>query len=457
MKYSFRDNIMSEDSQIKKQAVRAGSYIFLGFGFSQIIRLISNIILTRLLFPELFGIMALAQIVIQGVNLFSDLGITKGLIRSKRNNEPDFINTAWTIQIIRGFVLTIVILILAYPISRFYNQKELLYVIPILSINSIIQSFSSTSLILLSKDLKQGKLNLIELGSQFIGSIFMISVAYFFKNIWSLIIGVIITSIVKTIWSHFITNTKNYLILEKDAASELLGFGKWILISTSMTFMATQADRIILGKIFTLSFLGIYNVALMFAELPKQLISKISHNLLFPLITKYIHLGKNDLKKEIKRQRTVILYPAAVIVAVMFCFGDYIITFLYDDRYKEASWMLQLLSIGMWPLLLHSSIGNCLFALGKPEYSTYGHISKLIYMLVLLPLSYNFFGIPSSIIVIALNDIPVYLWINFGLHKEKLTIFMQDLLSSLFLIFLIILFFSFRLLLGLTVPLFSIL
>jgi len=106
-----------------KKAFHAATFVILGFGFSQVIRLFSNILLTRLLIPEFFGIMALSQVVFQGLGLFSDLGIGQGIIRSNRADEPQFLNTAWTLQVIRGFVLFLLVLIVAYPVSLFYEKK----------------------------------------------------------------------------------------------------------------------------------------------------------------------------------------------------------------------------------------------------------------------------------------------------------------------------------------------
>ncbi|HBB84471.1 MAG TPA: polysaccharide biosynthesis protein, partial [Sulfitobacter sp.] len=84
------------------RALRSTSWIVLSYGGAQAIRLASNLILTRLLFPEAFGLMALIQVVIVGLTLFSDVGIGPSIAQSKRGDDRDFLNTAWTIQAIRG-------------------------------------------------------------------------------------------------------------------------------------------------------------------------------------------------------------------------------------------------------------------------------------------------------------------------------------------------------------------
>ncbi|MDY7023361.1 MAG: oligosaccharide flippase family protein, partial [Cyanobacteriota bacterium] len=84
-------------SSVKNQAVKSTIWTVVGYGGSQVLRLGSNLILTRLLIPELFGLMALVHTFIIGVALFSDIGIRPSIIRSNRWNDPLFLNTAWTL------------------------------------------------------------------------------------------------------------------------------------------------------------------------------------------------------------------------------------------------------------------------------------------------------------------------------------------------------------------------
>jgi hypothetical protein len=108
-----------------KQTARRGSLWTLGgYGVSQVIRLASSLILARLLFPEAFGLMALVNVFMQGLEMLSDLGIGPGIIQNKRGAEPKFLRTAWTLQIIRGFVLWGITLLLARPVAAFFAARD---------------------------------------------------------------------------------------------------------------------------------------------------------------------------------------------------------------------------------------------------------------------------------------------------------------------------------------------
>jgi O-antigen/teichoic acid export membrane protein len=419
------------EENIKKRALQGAAFIIAGYGLSQVLRLGGNLVLTRLLVPEFFGIMALARAFITGLHFFSDVGLGPGVIRSSRGNDPVFLNTAWTIQVARGLVLWLFTLALAVPMANIYDSPPLVWVFPIVGLNAIFYGFNATSIYTLNKDIRLGKLAVMEFFSQFISLICMVVLAYLFENIWSLVIGSLVGAVVRTVWSHFLEPTiRNHFALEKDAVTELFSFGKWIFISTAMMFLATQADRFLLGKFFPLALFGVYNIAIVLAELPKQIIGQVSNKVIFPLISKFSHLPRNELRRKILRKRRIMLVPLALLVALLGSFGDIVIDFLFDDRYRQAGWMLTLLAFGMWPLVLYATVDRSLYAIGKPNYCAFGNFLKFIYMIIGVPLSFKYGGFFGAVLTVALNDLPVYFVVNFGLFKEKLSCIRQDILAT---------------------------
>ncbi len=436
-------------SSLKKQVLRGAAWTFIGYGASQALRLLSNVILTRLLVPEFFGLMALITVFIIGLNLFSDVGIGPSIIQNKRGDDPDFLNTAWTIQVIRGFALWFGCLLIAWPVANFYGNQQLLWLIPIVGLTTIIAGFNSTSIFTLNRHLALGKLTILEFGSQVIALIVMISWAFFDQTIWALVAGQIVSSLVKMVWSHqLVPEEHNRFAWDKEASKELFSFGRWIFIATAMSFLAVQADKLILGKLFTLEMLGIYTVAFTFAELPRQVMQRISQKVIFPVIAKRADLPREELRRQILQKRWFILVGIAGLVTLLVSFGDLLILKLYDERYTDGAWMLPIIALGLWPLLLPLTNEKALLAIGKPLYAAWGNFLKFLYMIIVLPLGFNFFGNLGALIVIAFNDLPLYGAVNVGLWREGLTGIGQDMKATLLLIGLITLVMGSRYLLG---------
>ena len=109
---------------LKRKAIIGGLWTFAGFGSSQLIRLIGNLILTRLLIPEFFGVMAVVNSLMIGFVLLSDFGVKQSLIQSKNGNDLTFLNTAWTIEVIRGCFLFVICCLCARPAVNIYNSSS---------------------------------------------------------------------------------------------------------------------------------------------------------------------------------------------------------------------------------------------------------------------------------------------------------------------------------------------
>ena len=135
---------MSQGQSLLHRAARGSAWTIIGVFGSQGIRLVSNLVLTRLLFPEVFGVMALVMVMMQGLNNFSDVGITPAVLQSKRGDDPDFLNTAFTLQAIRGVALWLACCALAWPAAQFYNVPELALYLPVAGFTSVIWGLQTT-------------------------------------------------------------------------------------------------------------------------------------------------------------------------------------------------------------------------------------------------------------------------------------------------------------------------
>jgi O-antigen/teichoic acid export membrane protein len=148
-----------------KVASSAASEIF-GFGASLAVRLAANLILTRLLFPEAFGLMAMVQVVLYGLAMLSDVGIWQSIVTSPRGDEPSFLDTAWTMLVVRGTVLWLGACVLTVPIMLAFDEPQLLWLLPLTCLSTAIHGFSSTRVFTLRRRLTLFPLQLLELGTQ---------------------------------------------------------------------------------------------------------------------------------------------------------------------------------------------------------------------------------------------------------------------------------------------------
>jgi O-antigen/teichoic acid export membrane protein len=445
-------------TSIKKLAIRGAVWTIAGYGTSQILRFGGNLILTRLLIPEYFGLMALVNTLRAGIELFSDLGIGQSIVNNKKGDEPAFLNTAWTLQVIRGVVIWLFCLLLTFPIAKFYNDDRLIWLIPIMAFSSVIDGFASTSLHTLQRRIDLGKLTRFDLLVQILTLATFIIWTWLTRNILALALGVLAGALYRTVGSFWlIRGYSNRFAWEPDAFKELLSFGRWMFMASAVTFLNDQADRLILGKLLSFQILGVYTIAYTLACVPKEIIKHLSYRVIFPTISNHVDLPRVNLRAKILRQRRLLLAGFAIFLAALVTVGDLVIAVLYDKRYSEATWMMPILCCGVWFSMLFHTISPALLAIGKPLYSAQSNLAGFAMILLGLPFAFFHFGIVGAIIVIALSDMPLYLVNLYGLAREKFSSFAQDIQATAFFIAVLVLFLLIRNYLGFGLPIQAIL
>lgn len=431
-------------SSLKKLAIKGTIWTFFGYGLNQGLRLVNNIILTRLLVPEVFGLMSLVNTFRWGLELFTDVGVGQNIVQSDRGEERDFLDTAWTIQVMRGILIWICTCVLAIPIANFYGEPQIWQVLPIVSLANLLSSMQTVRFYVLNRNLDLRKTTIFELLERLTALSVMIVFALIYPSVWALVAGAIAGSLFRVVVSYYLCpGPFHRFFLEAKARAEITDFGRWIFFSSIFTFLAEQSDRLILGKLLSLEVLGIYTVAWTLARLPKQIMTRLSDRVIFPLVSKQAHLPRAQLRNKILRQRLRLLLSQFAIFILFIGFGDVIINFLYDDRYAQAGWMLSILTLGSWFSMLYHTASPCLLGVGKPLYNAQGKGVGLFIVSVGIIGGYQLAGVFGTILAVAFSDLVVYAYICYGLHKESLNMMKQDaLLTSLLIVTLAIVLYS---------------
>jgi O-antigen/teichoic acid export membrane protein len=299
-------------------------------------RLISNLILTRLLFPEAFGIMALVTVLLVGLTLFSDMGVGPAIMQSKRGDEADFLDTAWTIQILRGGILWLAACALAYPAALFYDQPLIASLLPVAALSLLIAGFVPTRVDTANRHLLLGRLTVLDLIATLIGIAVMLVLAMITRSVWSLAVGGVVTALVRLmLMTLLLPGHRNRLRWEAAAGRELLHFGFWIFLSSVCGFLVSQGDRAVLGKYLSIEGLGIYNIGAFLAMFPIMLGSAVTARVLIPIYRAHAQ-GDVVARQRLERIRFIVTGGLMFALAVLALAGPLVVDVLYDVRYRSA-------------------------------------------------------------------------------------------------------------------------
>jgi len=350
---------------LKRLAIRGSVWIILGFGISQVMRFGGNIVLTRLLSPEAFGIVGVVTAVLIGLEMFSDVGLRPNIIQNQRGEEPEFIRTAWTIQIIRGIILAIAAMAFAWPLASLNNEPSLTIIIPFAGLTAIIAGFNSTWLLVYSRRMILGKLVILDLVAHFCSLITMMIWAWYYPSVWALVAGIFANRLVKLVASHTVlAGTTMKVQWESQSANELIRFGKWIFISTALGFLVAILDVFVFGSIAGMGMLGVYLLAKNLSRLTVEPLIKLASTVLLPLYSRIVEQDPKILRAQTFKSRAMLLLLFLPPLWAVVLWGDQLIALLYDERYQDAGWILQILAAGMIPASIISTMNPVLLAVG---------------------------------------------------------------------------------------------
>jgi len=399
------------------RALRASAWTVGGFGAGQLIRFGANLVLTRLMFPDVFGLAAIVFTFIQGLYMFSDVGTGPAVIQSPRGDEPRFLDTAWTIQAIRGGGLLVASCLIAAPVAAFYGQPLLAWLIPAAGLGAFADGFVSMSIQTAQRHLKVKWVTLVDLASHLLNVLTMIATALVLRRLlgptdlrlaWATVTGTVVGEVFRVVLSHAVVpGQRHRLHLDAEARKVLLGFGRLVFLSTALTFLAAQSDRLLFAKLIPLEVLGVYGIAAALGGLPAQTAQRLSSSVLFPAFSRLHEQG--ELGAAFWRGRLPVLLAGATLVSGLLASGPFLIRILYDARYAQASIIIQFLALASWFQILDATNGAALLASGRVHWMAAGHATKLLAILALVPLGFHRGGFLGALAGLVLADLLRYL------------------------------------------------
>ena len=389
------------------------SIVELGTGY--VLRLANNLIMTRLLVPEAFGLMAMVTTLQIGLTLLTDISIHRSIVQSKLGDTPLFLRVAWVVQILRGLSiggLTIAagaaLWLLAprfAPPGSIYADPALPGLIVLSSLALFTKGFESTNQLLAVRQLRFERVVALNLLTQVVGLLAMVALALVQATVWSLLLGALVGSVFRLVVSHLIFDGPTMKpAWDREIAAELWVFGRWLVLSSTISFAASYADRIILGGLLDARTFSYYTIASLWVEAIVALIALLIDRIGFSSLSETFRDRRERLAIVFdKFSRSVDLASAVLFMLTLFVLPA-MIRLLYSEDYAHSAALIPLLSLGV--LCARYNLGAILaLSIGDSRTTMWASVFTAAFVFVALPIAYNLFGLSGALLAMALRGL----------------------------------------------------
>jgi O-antigen/teichoic acid export membrane protein len=401
--------LFATDGTLSQKAARGGVWVVAIKILSKLFGLARTVVLAHLLAPSDFGLMGIAFVTISALTIFTDTGFNAALIQRKENTD-DYLDVAWSIQVFRGILLFLVLIVSAPYVAEFFDEPRASLIIQIIAFSLLLSGFSNIATVYFEKELNFHKRFFYTMATTLTDIFVSIIFAVILRSVWALVFGLLASSIVGLILSYILQKYRPKFKFDRNKFCELFNFSKWLVGSGILYFLINQGDDIFLGKFLGVAALGMYQIAYKISNFASSEISSMFTQVAFPVLSK-LQNSMNKFKDAyvmMNKAMAVVVFPLAAGI----CLLAYEFTKIFlGDRWLPIVPAMQLLAL----LSAFRAIeyGTAFKALGKPKIILQLSLVRLAIIVVCIYPLTKYMGITGTALSIVIATFPLeFVWMH---------------------------------------------
>jgi len=403
------NNFNDSGKSLSQRVVRGGFWVFLLRITQQLFNFVRLIILARILSPNDFGLMGIALLTMATLDTFSQTGFQQALIQKKKDIKP-YLDSAWTVLILRGFVLFAILFFIASYVASFFNAPEAKPIIQVIGFAVLFQAFTNIGVIYFQKELEFNKQFIYQLSGILADFVVAISAALILRSVWALVFGLLAGNAVRCFVSYLIHPYRPHLNLDLGKARELFRFGKWVLGSSILIFLLTQGDDIFVGKLLGAIALGFYQMAYRISNIPATEITHVISQVTFPAYSK-LQDNIPKLKEAYLKVLQVTAFLSFPVAGLIFVLASDFTKIFLGEKWMPMVPAMQVLAIFGVTRSINATIGSFFQGFGKPNIITFGAGFQLaVLAAIIYPLTSKW-GILGASLAVVIPNILVLIYL----------------------------------------------
>lgn len=323
------------------QTIKGISWIGALRGVTRGLSFVRVLVLARLLTPSQFGLFGVASFMLALVEVLTETGINIFLVQ-REGKIDKYLSSAWIVSIIRGFIIFIFIVISSPFVSTFFNAKDSLSLLLLISVVPLIRGFINPSIILFQKELNFNREFYFRSTILTFEVLVSVVLVFLLKSPAGLVLGLISSAFLEVILSFTLVKPRPTFKFEKEKFFEVFHTGKWVTVSTIFNYLYQNVDDMVVVRLLNTTSLGLYQMAYKISMLPITEVADVIARVTFPVYTK-ISGDSQRLKKAFYKTIFATILFSLPIIFIFIIFPNEIVLIILGENWLGAVGAFQVL------------------------------------------------------------------------------------------------------------------
>lgn len=369
--------------RLRQLTTGAAASVLFSVLITNVLRIVSSMTLTRLLDSHAYGVVGVITSIAYMLAMLTDIGLLGFIVRHAKGDDPTFLDEVWTIRLVRGIGLTLLMIAVARPGAALLGKPELAPVVAIWAVSFTLDGLSSLAFATAVRNKQLWRLSSLELSANVVTLIVSIATALLCRSYWALIAGMITGQVVKTVLSYIVfPRTRRRIRINPARSAELWRFSRFIAMSSVLSLLILQSDKLVLARLMPLSAYGLYAIAVTLAAAPGAIASPYATRVLYPTYSKAAREAPDTLRR--------LFYQARRKVVLLYMFGvggllgsaQLVINILYDPRYQSVAPFLQWITLSTALRITNNAANEMLIAVGQMRATFFANVCRVIWLVI---------------------------------------------------------------------------
>jgi O-antigen/teichoic acid export membrane protein len=333
----------SVKSGLKKQAVRGGAFLLASRAIQQVIRIVSTVVIMRILTPEDFGLIAMVAVITNFMGQFLDLGLSQATVQRDELAHQQVTNLFW-VNVGMGILATIIVVVLAPAIVWFYHEPRLYWLTMVLAIGFLFTALTVQHQALMQRQLRIGTLSMIYIISTVLSAGSGIAAVLLGAGVWALVCMPLVDGFTRVVAVWLACPWRPGLPARGSGTWRMLVFGGNVTAATIVNYFSGNTDHMFIGWQWGAGPLGLYDRAYSLMLLPIRQITTPVAIVAIPTLSR-LQTEPERYRRYYLRAVSLIAFvtvPAATFLLVM---SAEVITVVFGQQWMGVSKIFAILGV----------------------------------------------------------------------------------------------------------------